>query len=89
VSVAVVWVLSDDELGSWVGLASSARLQLLGASEVVQGLKWASPAAAQPPQVYAVAQVPFSRTSPRLRSRLRLIPAARVAHQALFLTTPR
>jgi hypothetical protein len=41
VSVAVVWVFSDDELVSWVGLASSARLQLLGASEVVQGLKWA------------------------------------------------
>lgn len=37
----------------------------------------------------AVAQVPFSRVSPRLRSDFRLIPAARVAEQALFLTTPR
>ena len=88
-SVAVVWVLSDDELGSSLGLASWARLQLLGASEVVQGSEVGLARVRAAAQAYAVAQVPFSRTNPRLRSRLRLRPAALVAHQALFLTTPR
>lgn len=37
----------------------------------------------------ASVQFPSWRFSPRFRSRLRLIPAARVVHQALFLTTPR
>lgn len=37
----------------------------------------------------ARAQLPFSRVRPSLRSRLRLTPAARVNHQALFFVTPR
>ena len=40
-------------------------------------------------QVAARTQVPLVRCNPRVRSRLRLIAAARFANQALFLTTPR
>ena len=89
VSISVVWSFSDDELGSlamwWRTEFGPPRMH----SDAVVRVPGASPAAAHPPQAYAVAQVPFSRVSPRLRSRLRLIPAARVAHHALFLITPR
>jgi len=48
-----------------------------------------SPCRGGPSVSQVSAQVPSSMLRPRVRSRLRLIAAARVVHQALFLLTPR
>jgi len=72
--------------GARVGPVASPRIVLgcpvcLSCSQVGLGSRLV--------QVAARIQVPLVRCNPRVRSRLRLTAAARVANQALFLTTPR